>query len=167
MTDVYLSLGSNLGDRLTHLVQAIDRLAAAELVPVAVSSVYETEPVDCPDDLPFLNAASRMQTRLPATQVLARLQAVEAEAGRKRPYHHAPRPLDLDILLFDGDVIHTPDLVIPHPALHIRRFVLCPLAEIAASVIHPLLHQSVSDLLRQCADPHRVDLYCKWPGLSV
>ena len=167
MSTVYLGLGSNLGDRLGNLAAGLKSLAPAGLAVEAVSSVWETEPVGGPPQPPYLNGAARLRTRLSPRAVLEAVQAAEVAAGRRRTLRYGPRPLDLDILLFDDAVIAEPDLAIPHPRLAERRFVLAPLAEIAPDAVHPVLRRSVRALLAECADPHRVEIYCNWPGLSV
>jgi 2-amino-4-hydroxy-6-hydroxymethyldihydropteridine diphosphokinase len=167
LSTVFLGLGSNQGDRLGNLVAGLGRLGPAGLAVVAVSSVWQTEPVGGPPQPPFLNGAARFRTRLAPRAVLAAIRAAEEAAGRRRAIPHGPRPLDLDILLFGDVVIAEPDLTIPHPRLAERRFVLAPLAEIAAEAVHPVLRRSVRALLAECADSHRVEIYCKWPGPSV
>ncbi len=167
MSTVFLGLGSNEGDRLGNLAAGLRRLGPAGLIVEAVSSVWETEPVGGPPQAPFLNGAARFRTRLGPRDVLAAVQESERAAGRRRALRNGPRPLDLDILLFDNAVIAEPDLTIPHPRLAERRFVLAPLAEIAPDVVHPVLRRSVRTLLAGCADPHRAEIYCKWPGLPV
>jgi 2-amino-4-hydroxy-6-hydroxymethyldihydropteridine diphosphokinase len=167
LSTVFLGLGSNLGDRLGNLQAGLKSLDPAGLAVEAVSSVWETEPVGGPPQSSFLNGVARLRTRLSPRAVLAAVQAAEDAAGRQRTLRNGPRPLDLDILLFDDAVIAEPDLVIPHPRLAERRFVLAPLAEIAPDAVHPVLRRSVWALLAECADSHRVKIYCNWPGLSV
>jgi 2-amino-4-hydroxy-6-hydroxymethyldihydropteridine diphosphokinase len=167
LSTVFLGLGSNLGDRLGNLVAGLGRLGPAGLTVEAVSSVWETEPVGGPPQPPFLNGVARLRTRLSPRAVLAAAQAAEAAAGRRRTLRNGPRLLDLDILLFDDAVIAEPDLTVPHPRLAERRFVLAPLAELAPEVVHPVLRRSLRTLLAECADSHRVEIYCNWPGLPV
>lgn len=167
MSTVFLGLGSNEGDRLANLMNGLQGLEPAGLVVIEVSSLWETEPVGGPPQPPFINGAARLRTRLSPREVLEAVQAAERAAGRQRTVRNGPRPLDLDILLFDDAVIEEPDLAIPHPRLAERRFVLAPLAEIAPDVVHPVLRRTVRSLLAECADPHRAEIYCKWPGLPV
>ena len=148
---VYLGLGSNLGDRRAHLGSALAQLAQLGVIK-AQSSLYETEPVAMAPGAPcFLNCAVALETELMPKQLLARLLEIERGLGRKRARTPAagekqPRTIDLDILLFAGSVIETAALTVPHPALHQRRFVLEPLAEIAPDVRHPVLKRSMREL---------------------
>lgn len=142
---VYLSLGSNLGDREANLQSAIQRLATLGEV-AAVSSFYETEPVDFARQPWFLNCAVALATEKMPKQFLAALQAIEQAMGRRRQQPKGPRNIDLDILLFGNSIVETAGLTIPHPALHQRRFVLEPLAEIAPDQRHPALKRTIREL---------------------
>jgi 2-amino-4-hydroxy-6-hydroxymethyldihydropteridine diphosphokinase len=156
---VYLSGGSNLGDRKTNLKSAIDAVRKAGIVVRRVSSVYETEPVGFLNQPCFLNIAVAVETRLPPSELLARCQDIEELHGRVRFFPGAPRVLDLDILLYDDLVIDGPSLQIPHPRMTQRRFVLEPLAQIAPEAIHPVLKQTILSLLASCRDGSRVTLH--------
>lgn len=142
---VYLSLGSNLGDREQHLRAAIQHLhQIGELR--ALSDVYETAPVDVLDQPWFLNCVAEITTGLMPMQLLGRIQQIELELGRRRLRPKGPRTIDIDILLFGRAVVDSPKLIIPHPALHQRRFVLLPLAEIAPALRHPVLKRTMREL---------------------
>ncbi|MGZ4873728.1 MAG: 2-amino-4-hydroxy-6-hydroxymethyldihydropteridine diphosphokinase [Candidatus Angelobacter sp.] len=144
---VYLSLGSNLGDREALLREAIARLRELGVVTL-VSAFYETEPVEVESKQPwFLNCAVAMETELMPLQFLKRMLALEQSMGRTRTEPKGPRTIDIDIVFFGNDVLDTPELSVPHPAMQQRRFVLEPLAEIAPDLLHPLLKRRVRDLL--------------------
>ena len=142
---VYLSLGSNMGDRSANLRSAIERLRGFGKV-VAVSSFYETEPVEFVAQPWFLNCVVKLDTEKMPKQLLAGILNLEREMGRQRKQKKGPRSIDIDILLFGNSIIQSPGLTIPHPAMHDRRFVLEPLAEIAPAVRHPVLKQTMREL---------------------
>jgi 2-amino-4-hydroxy-6-hydroxymethyldihydropteridine diphosphokinase len=142
----YLSLGSNVGDRAANLRAAIDRLEGASIVK-NISSFYETEPVDLRYQPWFLNCVVALETDMSPKELMEHALAIETALGRQRTLDKGPRIVDIDILLAGNRVIREPGLMIPHPALQERRFVLEPLTEIAAEVIHPLLRKTAKQLL--------------------
>ena len=143
---VYLSLGSNLGDRQANLRTAIGQLLDLGFVQ-EVSSLYETEPVEVTDQPWFLNCAVAVRTELIPREFLAGILNIERSMGRQRTQPKGPRIIDIDILLFGAAHLNTPTLTVPHPAMAERRFVLVPLAEIASDVKVPLLKTTVRELL--------------------
>ena len=135
-----------MGDRETHLDQAIARLQSEGRV-VSVSSFYETEPVEFTDQAWFLNCALTLETTRTPRQLMSDILTIEQEMGRQRIQKKGPRIIDIDILLFSDEIIDSPDLTVPHPAMQRRRFVLEPLAEIAPEARHPVLKKTIRELL--------------------
>lgn len=158
-TDVYLALGSNLGEREQNLEIALHRLAASGLRIVQVSSIYETEPVGYRDQDWFLNMAARAETNLQPSQALQVIRQVETDLGRERKILNGPRTIDIDILFWGGEVIDTPELTVPHPRLHERRFVLLPLADIGGRFVHPVMKISVQELLKELKSSEQVRVF--------
>lgn len=148
MATAYIALGSNLGDRYATLSTAVRRLRAEPgLRVVATSGFYETAPVNCPPGSgEFLNAVVAVETELDPLDLLHLLLRIERQFGRVRSEPNSPRTLDLDLILYDGRVITTPELTLPHPRMHERAFVLVPLAEIAPNAVHPVLKKAVREL---------------------
>jgi 2-amino-4-hydroxy-6-hydroxymethyldihydropteridine diphosphokinase len=156
---IYLSLGSNVGDREANLRAAIAALPAAGAHVTRVSSIYETEPVDFLDQPWFLNCVVEAETDLQPLPFLHALRNIETQMGSKKEFVKGPRLIDLDILLYDNDTIATPELHVPHPRLHLRRFVLVPLAELAPGLTHPSWRGTVANLLADVPDEGQVRLF--------
>jgi 2-amino-4-hydroxy-6-hydroxymethyldihydropteridine diphosphokinase len=151
----YLSLGSNLGDRAANLREAIGQMERAGQL-VAVSAMYETQPVDVPDQPWFLNCVAAFETDKTPGELLQLALQVEARMGRLRLRDKGPRKIDIDILLFGDNVVDEPGLKIPHPAMQQRRFVLEPLVEIAPEVRHPVVGKTARELLGALPEGQRV-----------
>lgn len=156
MKQVYLSFGSNQGDRLEHVKRAIDWLAPAGVEVKRLSSFYKTEPVDFKAQPWFINCVAEMATDLMPLRLLHACKEIERAGGRRPGIPKGPRPIDIDILFYGESVIHRAGLIVPHERLAERRFVLVPLCEIAPEMRHPVSQLSVSEMLRHTADTSRV-----------
>ena len=148
MNRIYLSLGSNLGDREANLRAAIGALPTAGVRMLRASPVYETEPVDYRDQGWFLNLVVEAETALVPTQLLAAIAGIERDLGRVRDVPKGPRTIDIDILFYGTAVVNTERLDIPHPRIAERRFVLAPLADLEPELRHPVTRQTVREMLR-------------------
>jgi 2-amino-4-hydroxy-6-hydroxymethyldihydropteridine diphosphokinase len=156
----YLGMGSNLGDRHTQIHKALDLLQRDGSVKILrSSSVYETEPVGVRDQPLFLNAVVKITTKRTPRDLLALLQTIERCLGRRRTTRWGPRWIDLDLLLYDDLLIQQPDLIVPHPELPNRAFVLVPLAEIAPDAVHPGSGKTIPELLARVHGTEGVRLY--------
>lgn len=146
MKNAFISIGSNIGDRFQHLKDSIRALHSHDGVSVLlVSSIYETAPVGYTDQADFLNVVIQVETTLEAEQLLAVCQEIEHELGRVRDIRWGPRTVDLDILLYHHDKIETESLIVPHPRMHERAFVLIPLLEIAPTALHPVTRRQYAE----------------------
>lgn len=154
---VYLGLGANLGDRQSNLLQALQQIRTFAAIQ-KISSAYETRPVGYLDQPDFLNLVCHVSTKLSPQALLHTVKRIEKYLGRQASFRNAPRPIDIDILLYDDRVIETPDLIIPHARLAERAFVLVPLAELAPQLIHPVLGHTIAELLNEI-DPSGVTFF--------
>lgn len=156
MIDVYLGLGSNVGDKRSNIAQALRWLASKSEV-VAVSALYRTAPVGYLDQDWFLNGAAQLRSTLTPEELLGEIREIERRLDRRRTIINGPRTIDVDILYFGDQVVAIDDLEIPHPRLRNRRFVLVPLASIAPSFVDPRTGETMAELLAKCPDDGLVE----------
>jgi 2-amino-4-hydroxy-6-hydroxymethyldihydropteridine diphosphokinase len=159
MTGIYLSLGSNIGERAENIARAIAALVERGVRVLKTSSLYETEPVEFLAQDWFLNCVVEVETELSPGELMRALLEIERSMGRERVLPKGPRIIDMDILLYGSRVMRGGDLEIPHPRMAERRFVLVPFAEIAAGVVHPVLKKTIAELLAETSDRSEVRLF--------
>jgi len=153
----YIGIGSNLGDKVKNCREAIERIAVAEEIELTGrSTLYRTEPWGNEDQDWFVNTAIAVKTSFVAEELLAYLRKVEGQLLKKKEGRWGPRNIDLDILFFNNEILETPSLTVPHPFLHLRRFVLIPLQEICPDFVHPQLGLTITELLERSGDEKRV-----------
>jgi len=152
MYTTYLLIGGNLGDRKLHLQKAIEAIEEMCGDIIAISSVYETAAWGNTNQPSFLNQVIVLHTELSPEELMKTLLGIEEKLGRTRQEKLGPRTIDIDILLIDDLVIQQPHLAVPHPSLHLRKFALIPLAEVAATIMHPSMQKSINELLTDCPD---------------
>jgi 2-amino-4-hydroxy-6-hydroxymethyldihydropteridine diphosphokinase len=155
---VFLSIGSNLGNRSKNITTAIKALKKIGKI-TAISSIYQTEPVGYKKQKEFLNLALKLETNLLPIELLKKTQQIEQKIGKVKKIKNGPRKIDIDLIFYNNEIIiNTNQLILPHPRMHQRKFVLVPLKEIAANQIHPIKNQTISELLISLKDDHYVEL---------
>lgn len=159
MNDIFLLTGGNIGNRLQNLDAALKLIGKIAGPVIQVSSIYETAAWGVTNQAAFLNQVICIRADLKPLQLLHHLLEIELELGRKRVEKMGPRLIDIDILLYNDLIISTPDLVVPHPRMQERRFVLKPLHEIAPNLVHPVLQKTIKQLLDDCTDQLEVIKY--------
>jgi len=159
MVGIYLGLGTNLGDRLSNLNQCLGELKShCGLQLIEISSIYETEPYGIADQPYFYNLVVEIDTHLDPFRLLKTIQQLEKKIGRFETYRWGPRVIDIDILSYHNIIIEHTELIIPHKQLHLRRFVLIPLREIAGQFLHPKLKKTIEQMLIECQDSGQIKL---------
>jgi len=160
MSIAYIGLGSNLNDKMANLNKPIELIEQDSRINVLKrSSVYQTEPVGIKDQPFFLNMVLEVETQISPFELLHFLQDIERKMGRKREKKWGSRKIDLDLLLYEDQVINSAELTLPHPQMHLRKFVLIPLAEIAKDKIHPLKKQTISELLKNLKENSKIEFF--------
>ncbi len=155
-SQVFLMLGGNLGNTHQIFLSALELLSKSVGTVVLKSSLYQSDPWGMEDQPVFLNQAILINTTLEPLPLLSVLNKIENQLGRTRDFPNSPRTIDIDILLMGSNIIDSPNLQVPHPRLHLRRFNLIPLAEIASDVIHPVFRNRIAEMVELCNDPLKV-----------
>ena len=159
LNTIIFSTGSNIGDRLSHLHFAENKISTYIGKIIQKSSIYESKAWGKTNQSNFLNQVLQAETNFDAFECLNLLQKIEKERHRKRKEHWGPRTLDIDILFFNDEIISSPHLTIPHPFIEKRKFVLLPLSEILSDFVHPILQKNIKLLLKNCKDKTHIELY--------
>ncbi|MCU0390464.1 MAG: 2-amino-4-hydroxy-6-hydroxymethyldihydropteridine diphosphokinase [Thermoflexibacter sp.] len=159
MQGIFLLLGGNIGDRIAYLQKAQKLIVSNAGTIKNSSAIYETAPWGLSEQPDFLNQTLEIESELSASDLLQKLLAIEVSLGRERHHQWNARTIDIDILLLGNQVIQEENLTIPHPRLHLRKFCLIPLTEIAPQIIHPVFNQTITQLLNTCEDPLEVRKY--------
>jgi len=160
MKKVFLGIGANLGNRENNIFLAVEKIRELIGPVINVSPVYETEPWGFKSENKFLNIVIEVETKIKPSGLLGRLMMIESLLGRVRDgKQYTSRTIDIDILLYNNKVLETKVLVIPHPRMHERKFVLVPLCEIAPDMVHPVLKKNMRELLKECPDKSNVRLH--------
>jgi len=154
----YIGLGSNIGNKKGNILKALELISSDVVTVTARSHFYLTSPVDFRKQDDFINCVTKVTTLLSPLELLKYLKNIEKELGRTETVDKGPRIIDLDILLCEGVVLYTPELKIPHPSLHLRKFVLVPFAEIAPDTFHPMIGETVSSILNSLKDESKVEI---------
>lgn len=158
MYTTYIGFGSNIGDRLSYIKQALLLLSETDGIIInKISSVYETEPVGYVEQDKFLNGVVKLETHHSPQTLLNIIKTIEVNVGRKHRLHWGPREIDLDLLIYGDLCLQTPELVIPHPEMHNRPFVLVPLAEIAPDLLHPLRNKTIQFLANRLENEYSLE----------
>jgi 2-amino-4-hydroxy-6-hydroxymethyldihydropteridine diphosphokinase len=153
----YISFGSNRGDRQIFLAYALKRFARTKFIKITrYSGLYASQPVGVNSRIPFLNMVIELETMMKPETLLDLCQVIERDAGRPPDTHNRPRVLDLDILFYDTIVLNENNLILPHPAIYARKFILYPMRELNPEYVHPILNKSIQQLLDECLDDHWV-----------
>lgn len=166
--NAYIALGSNIGNRENYLLHAIKKINLHPSIEVVnISSIYETDPIGYTDQAQFLNMVINVNTELTASELLRSLQEIEKQLERKREVKWGPRTLDLDILLYNHENIDAEQLIVPHPRMHERAFVLIPLYELNKDIRIPTLNKSISTIIDQLQDKEGVRIWKQKNGVDV